>query len=187
MLGIPFLKTLPKTRQPSARKIARPTLNETLREARTALDSRQPSRAHWLVTPWLEEKDCPAEVRLIAGRALAAQGRYAEAMGHFEIYVAGNPDSVDGLICAALTAARARNITRAVDWFNLAARALTGRAKTAIEPLLSSNPYDPVAIEDMVADVEAHPEDKERALALACALGRAGHFRAVEKFLPAFY
>jgi len=184
MLGIPFLTAATKSKTTSEGKLPKPSLKDTIQDARNALNMQQPSRAHSLVASWLDEPDCPAEVRLIAGRALAAQGRYPEAMQQFVIYISGNPDSVQGLVSAALTAARIHDITRAVDWFNRAAHSLKGRAKKYIRPFLESDTNDTVAIEEMVAEVEAHPEDKERALALAIALGRAGHFRAVERFLP---
>jgi tetratricopeptide (TPR) repeat protein len=184
MLGIPFLTAPTRSRSTSEEKSPGPGPKETIREAKRALDVHRPSHAHSLVAPMLDDPDCPAEARLAAGRALAAQGRYPEAMQQFVIYISGNPDSVQGLISAALTAARIHDITRAIDWFNRAAHLLKGRAKNYIKPILESGINDAVAIEDMVADVEAHPEDKERALALAIALGCAGHFRAVERFLP---
>jgi len=184
MLSIPFLKTTAKARTQRPPETVRPDPGKTLDEARAALRERNPQRALNLLAPLINAGDAPDETRLLAGRALAALERYPEALEHLEMYVAANPDSVKGLLCAGLVAASAREIAKAVDWFNRAARALGGRARAILEPLMNAEQPDPVAIEEMVADVESHPEDRDRALALACALGRAGHFRAVERFLP---
>ena len=69
MLGIPFLTAATKSRSQSEGKLSKSSVKETIRDAKNALNMQQPSRAHSLVASWLDESDCPAEVRLIAGRA----------------------------------------------------------------------------------------------------------------------
>ncbi len=184
MLSIPFLRSTIRSKAGRTEPKVVPDVSETLTLARKALRAGNASRAHSLVVPTLSEKDAPAEARLVAGKALSAMGRYPEALMHFEAYLASEPGSVEGLLAAGLTAARAQEMARAADWFNRACLALTGRARKLIEPLMKTARHDPVAIEEMVAELESYPEDRERALALACALGRAGHFRAVERYLP---
>ena len=183
MLTLSFLRTESEARSKPIEKVDRTDLTETVFQARAALREKAPGRALSLLAPWLGDENPPAEARLIAGRALTALGRYPEALGLLEEYLAEHPNSVEGLLAAGIAAASARELARAVDWFNRAAHALSGRALSLIEPLGSLEHPDPIALEEMVAEVESYPGDRDRALALACALGRSGHFRAVERFL----
>ncbi len=184
MLSIPFLKTVTRKKSPPEKDQVKPDLTETISRAADAIRENNPSRALYLVAPWLTCDKPPNEIRLVAGRALAALGRYPEALGHFEAYLKDNPGSVEGLLAAGLAAARARELARAIDWFNRASRAVTGRAQVLLEALPDNETNDPIIIEELVAEVESYPEDRDRALALICVLGRAGHFRAVEKYIP---
>jgi len=122
--------------------------------------------------------------RLIACKALMVMGRHLEALGHVENFLKDHPDSVEGMLTAGLIASRMRQVSMAIEWFNRASKHVTGRAKTFLDPILEKKIRDLVDIEELVAEAEAHPEDRELALATACALGRSGHFRAVERFLP---
>ena len=45
---------------------------------------------------------------------------------------------------------------------------------------------DPVALEEMMEEVEENPGERDRAIALVCALGSAGYFKAVERFMGVF-
>jgi tetratricopeptide (TPR) repeat protein len=131
----------------------------------------------------MEDKDAVPEAHLITGRALAALGRYPEALRCLEEYLDEHPNSVEGLIAAGLAAAGARELARAIQLFNRAGQRLSAPARALVEPLGSLEHPDPVGLEEMVAEVESHPKDPDRLFAVACALGQAGHFRAVERFL----
>jgi len=186
MLGIPFLKTPARSKSRLDELKIKPVLSELVPRAMDLLRDNQPEKAFSLIAPRHLDDDAPDELRLVAGHALAALGRYPEALGHYTYYLARHPDSVIGLLAAGLAAARARQLAQASDWFRRASETATGRVKELLEPLLDADVHDPVTIGEMIADLESFPGDRERAIALACALGCAGHFRAVERFLPIF-
>ncbi len=183
MLSIPFLKMPTRVRSKRRVEELKPDPSEIVSQASRALADGGPSRALLMVAPWRNDPEAPAKMKLIAARALSALGRYPEAIGRFVEYLDSNPGDAEGLVWAGLAAAKARETARAMEWFNRATYALDGRARAILEAFTRSEGSDPLAIEDMVAEAEAHPEDRDRALALACALGRGGHFRAVEGFL----
>jgi len=162
MLGIPFLSTAVRRRK--EKKQSAPAVPEIVKPA--------------------DGSEAGAGIGLVAGKALMVMGRYIEAFEHVEEYLKEQPDSVEGMITAGLIAARMGQVAMAQEWFNRGSVKLEGRAKELMEPVLEKSEFDMMDIEDLVAEAEAHPEDKERVLALACALGRAGHFRAVERFVP---
>jgi len=160
-----------------------PDIGEAIRSSRKALLDGEPGSALGLVAPFLRDDDALPEIRLIAGRALTALGRYPEALEYFDIYLTDNADSVEGLLAAGVAASKSRALAKALGWFSKAFNTLARKADKFIQPLLSSDEIDPVIIEEMIADMESHPADKNRAIALMCALGKAGHFNAVEKFM----
>ncbi len=186
MLGIPFLKSATKSKTRVDSPQVKPDLTELVSNAMELLRNNRPEQAFSLVAPWHLEDDAPDEIRLVAGHALAALGRFPESLGHYSEYLERHPESVDALLTAGLAAARARRLAQAADWFRRASMAVTGRVRELLEPLLEADVHDPVTIGEMIADLESHPGDRDRAIALACALGCAGHFRAVERFLPIF-
>jgi len=183
MLGITFLKTEKKTDRTDRVKITKPDLNEILSRAREAMATRLPMKAISILTPYLKLDDIPPVVMLAAGKALGELGRYPEALDMIESYLSKNPSSIEGLISAGLISARACEFSRAINYFRRASNALNIKARLLLEPLGSLENPDPVAIEDLVATVESNPGDTDKILALACALGSAGHFRAVERFV----
>jgi len=187
MLGIPFLKTIVKPKADKEIRPVKPDLSDLVAKAGEKLKDNQPTSALSMVAPWHSDDDAPSEIKLVAGRALAALGRFPEALEYFEAWVEGNPGSVEGLIEAGLIAARARKLTIAMEYFNRAIGTVSGRVRAILKPYLESDIHDPVVIEELILDLESNPGDRDRALALACALGRSGHFRAIERFLPSLY
>ncbi len=183
MLFFPFLRIDTNSSPKSAPAGERAELAETVKSARLALAEGVPDRALNLVAPWLTDDESPVIALLIAGRALTALGRYPEALGYLEQYLREKPRCPEGLLAAGMAAARSRELARAVDWFNRAAHSLSGKARELIEPFVLTEQPDPLAIEELIVEVESNPGDRDRALALACALGRGGHFRAIERFL----
>jgi tetratricopeptide (TPR) repeat protein len=152
-------------------------------KARAALAEGSFSHALNLVAPWLTDDVTPPIALLLAGRALLSLGRFPEAIGYLEQYLSVQPSCPEGLLAAGVAAAGARELAKAVDWFNKAAHSLSGKARELLEPYLLKGTPDPIAIEDLIVQVESHPDDRDCALALTCALGQAGHFRAIERFL----
>lgn len=184
MLSIPFLNSKRKT--PVESKNKTPDWDALISNASMALRGNEPRKAHSLISPWIESKSAPVELHKLAGHVLMALGRYIESIDEFEKYLAKYPNSVKCLLAAGLAAAYVPELQRATKYFNCAIRTITGRVRTLLEPLLKKDLFDVLAIIDLVNEVESNPEDKDRRLALALALGRAGHFKAVERFLPAF-
>ena len=184
--AFPFVKADAAKRRNAVENSVSPGLPDAIAKARASLAQGDAHRALLTIAP-LMMSDAPApEACIIVGRALSAMGRYPEALEQLDACLARCPDSVEGLILAGLTAARARELARAVDFFNRAAESLPDRPGSILKTLGPGNRPDPVALEDMVAEAEAHPEDRDLALALGCVLGRAGHFRAVERFMWVF-
>jgi hypothetical protein len=182
----PFIKTDTRPGRTNVAAKLQPLLPEKIAEARSALLSRDPGRALTIMAPMLSEETPSAEVRLIAGRALSSLERNQEALWHLEAYLQVCPDSVEGLVVAGLTSARVGELGRAINWFNGAVMNLNERQLNYLNMLGPDVHPDPVAIEEMFGDVELDRNNRDRALALACALGRAGHFRIAERFLWVF-
>ena len=180
---LPFKKTDPDLTPGTRGKIERPNLEKTVLQIRAALANGDNSLALNLVAPWLTDDDTPPIALLLAGRALTALRRYPEALGYLEQYTHIEPSCSEGLLAAGIAAAGAREIARAVDWFNKATHSLSGVARQILEPYILTGTPDPIAIENLVVEVESHPDDCDRVLALSCALGQAGHFKAIERFL----
>jgi tetratricopeptide (TPR) repeat protein len=183
MLSIPFLNG--KRTSAKENEIKTPDWDVLLSDISKALADNAPDKAYSLVSPWLKHDEAPARFHKAAGHALTSVGKHQDSICEFEKYLTVYPDSVKGLLAAGLASAKARDLQTATGYFNRAIRAITGRARTLLEPLISRDIFDAVAIEDLVYEVESNPGDKERVLALVLALGRAGHFKAVEKFMPA--
>lgn len=183
MLSIPFLNSKRKT--PIETKNQTPDWDVLISNAYMALGGNEPRKAHSLISPWTESKSAPVELHKLAGHVLTALGRHTESIDEFEKFLAKHPNSVKCLLSAGLAAARVPQLQRATKYFNRAIRTITGRVRTLLEPLLKKDLFDVLAILDLVNEVESNPEDNDRRLALALALGRAGHFKAVERFLPA--
>lgn len=184
MLSIPFLNL--KRKSSIETKNQTPDWDALISDASMALRGNEPRKAHSLISPWTESKNAPVELHRLAGHVLTALGRHTESMFEFDKYLAKHPNSTKCLLSAGLAAARVPQLQRATKYFNRAIHTITGRARTLLEPLLKKELFDVLAIVDLVNEVESNPEDKDRRLALALALGRAGHFKAVERFLPAF-
>lgn len=183
MLSIPFLNG--KRAASKEDEISTPNWDVLMSDASTAWHDDAPEKAYAMITPWLDHEEAPAKFHKLAGHVLMSLGKHTEAVREFEKYLETYPDSVKGLLAAGVASARARDLQAATGYFNRAIRAITGRARTLLEPLIKRDLFDALAIEDLVYEVESNPGDKERVLALMLALGRAGHFKAVEKFMPA--
>lgn len=184
MLSIPFLTKSKPAKSGACEIPGDADLGDIVSDALSALGQNRPSQALSAIAPFRLGPDIPDEVRLIAGRALTALGRYPEALLIFEEYIRANPKSTIGYLAAGLAAARARQLVIAMDWFKKAAMSLDDRARELFEPFKNLDQIDAVTIEDMIVKVESNPDDRDLALALASALGLAGHFIAVERFLP---
>lgn len=182
MLSIPFLNGRREKPKDDATEL--PDWDILISDILKAFQQNDPNAAYELVSPWLETDEAPAEFLKLAGHSLAAVGRHPESLEQYEKYLSVHPNSVKGLLAAGLAAARSRRLRLATDFFNRALLAITGRARMLLEPLIKKDIFDALAIEDLVYEVESHPGDKDRVLALVLALGRAGHFKAVEKFMP---
>jgi hypothetical protein len=181
----PFYKADTATRR-ADEKGRRPGLADAITKAREFLGEHMPGRALSVIAPWLDGDISLKEVRLIAGRSLFELGRYPEAFGHLDRYLSECPKSLEGLVVGGLSAARIRDIARAMDFFSRASQLLNSRQFSLFETLSREGKPDLVALEEMLSDVEADPGDIDRALALSCALGISGHFRAVERFTWVF-
>jgi len=182
IFAVPFVKTT--TRRSSKPAFTQPPLQADLEGAKAALLDGDPARALALLMPELSKNDPVPESRLLASKALFLLGRLPEAILEIEAFLKNNPHSVEALLLAGVIMSNARELARAVDFFNKAACFLDDTAKEHLAILSQSGEIDPIALEELIDEVESDPANRPRVLALACALGKAGHFRAVEKFLP---
>lgn len=186
MIGLTFLRgnTTSKRRKAESESVF--LLDDVMKKAREALANGNASVAYSTLAPLLGNEPIPPEVRLTTARVLYELRRFAEASTHLEAYLDQNPFDVEALIIAGLVAAELWELAKAADYFNRACLALRGNTRELLLSLGNEFKPDPIAVEEMIEDIQAYPEDTERALALACALGRAGHFKAASRFLWVF-
>ena len=182
----PFVKADTRVRKLPEVKGRPADPGDYLDRARKLLSGGNPGQALAVLSPYLSEDPVPAQVQLLAGRALYSLDRHHECLIQLEAHVTHHPDSVEGLIFAGLAAARIRELARAINWFNGAALALSPRQRSLLKNLGAEIHPDPVALEEMIADAELNRGDRDLALVLACALGQAGHFKAAERYLWVF-
>ena len=182
----PFVKTDTRPRRSSEGKPGTSDLDDSLDRARNALSGGNPGQALAALSGCLTDEQPSVQARLLAGRALYSLGRYHESLVHLEAYLSQRPGSVEALVFAGLAAAQIREFARAINWFNGAALSLDPRQRTLLKNLGAEIHPDPVALEEMMAEAELNRGDRDLALVLACALGRAGHFKAAERYLWVF-
>ena len=184
--AFPFNRTATVARTEQVRKPEKPGLEDLVKLARGLMRDGNPQAALGSLAPWKDDTDGCPEARLLIGRALLALNRYPEAIQQLEAFLEFRPESMEGLLAAGIAAARLSEFAKAADLSNRAAMQLVGPARSLLKSLGSGSKPDPVAIEEMMADIEADRTDRDRGLALACALAKAGHFRVAEKYMWVF-
>ncbi|HEX9743934.1 MAG TPA: hypothetical protein VGB30_00770 [bacterium] len=137
------------------------------------------------ISALLNQENLPDKIKLVAGRSLYLMKRYPEAAEYLDKYIENHPNSFAGLLIGGLNAAKIRELAKASKYIGQAMRLIPLKAREYFNASLNGAGIDPVKLEEMVEEVESYPGDRDRALALLCALAKAGHYTAAERFIYA--